>query len=160
MDKEAAMQLNIRKAMPSDVKTLAELDRICFAAPWSEASFFEEINHNERALYIVGETEGRIVAYAGLWCIIDEGHITNVAVHPDYRRRSIGKTILKALLDTAEAGGIVAETLEVRPSNTAAIALYDRFGFRKEGVRKGYYEDNGEDALIMWRRKQPDLSEI
>lgn len=85
------------------------------------------------------------MAYAG------EGHITNVAVHPDYRRRHIGEAIVSALLAEAETAGVFAETLEVRAMNSAAQGLYAKFGFKAAGIRKGYYEDNGEDAVIMWR---------
>ncbi len=145
----------IRHALPEDVPVLAELDKICFDDPWSEESFYEEINQNERALYLVLEAEGRIAGYAGIWKIFDEGHITNIAVHPDFRRRGFGRMIVGALLKTVEADGIVAETLEVRRSNAAAIGLYSSFGFEVEGVRKGYYASNGEDALIMWRKAWP-----
>ena len=148
----ARCEVRLRKAAPEDVPVLAELDRICFADPWSEESFFEEINYNEKAVYIVLETEGRIAGYAGIWKILDEGHITNVAVHPDFRRRGFGRRIVQALIDSVEADGVTSETLEVRRSNAPAIALYSSFGFETEGVRKGYYSNNGEDAFIMWRR--------
>ena len=145
-------EMKIRIALPDDVPALAELEKACFDDPWSEESFFEEINYNEKAVYIVLEMEGRIAGYAGIWKILDEGHITNVAVHPDFRRRGFGRRIVQALIESVEADGVVAETLEVRRSNAPAIALYSSFGFETEGVRKGYYSNNGEDAFIMWRR--------
>ncbi len=144
--------LTIRAAEPKDVHEMAQLDKICFSAPWSEDSFWSEINTNERAVYIVAELENRIVGYGGMWIILDEGHITNIAVHPDYRRKHIGHAIVETIIETAENNGVVAETLEVRKSNTPAINLYTGFKFREEGVREGYYDDNGEDAIIMWRR--------
>lgn len=141
----------IRKAEPHDVHSMAELEKICFAEPWSEESLYHEIIGNNMALYIVAEDGGRIVGYAGIWLIAGEGHITNVAVHPDYRRRHIGEAIVSTILAEAEAAGAVRQTLEVRRSNAPAQGLYAKFGFRAEGVRKGYYEDNKEDAIIMWR---------
>ena len=92
-----------------------------------------------------------MVGYIGVWKIVDEGHITNVAVSPDYRRMQIGSALLKNMLEITAEEGIVRHTLEVRTGNEAAIGLYEKFGFETAGVRKGYYEDNGEDALIMWR---------
>lgn len=150
--------LIIREAEIKDVDAMAELDKLCFAVPWSRQSFYSEITQNPRAIYIVcenGET-GEIAGYAGLWVILDEGHITNVAVRPTYRRHHIASRMLEMLLSCAESCGVTAETLEVRRSNNAAISLYTGFDFHKEGVRNGYYEDNNEDALIMWRRKSGD----
>lgn len=144
--------LEIRLAEARDVHEVAELDKLCFSVPWSETSFRSEITENERAVYIVAESGGRIVGYAGIWIIFDEGHITNVAVHPEYRGQHIGTALVGLLLKTAEENGVVAETLEVRRSNFKAIGLYHSYDFQQEGVRKGYYEDNNEDALIMWRR--------
>ena len=141
----------IRKAEPQDVHDMAELEKICFASPWSEESLYHEIIGNDMALYIVAEDGGNVVGYAGIWLIAGEGHITNVAVHPDYRRRHIGEAIVSTILAEAETAGAVRQTLEVRRSNTPAQGLYAKFGFMAAGVRKGYYEDNKEDAIIMWR---------
>ncbi|MDR2610639.1 MAG: ribosomal protein S18-alanine N-acetyltransferase [Clostridiales Family XIII bacterium] len=91
-----------------------------------------------------------LVGYAGLWVVLDEGHITNVAVDPDYRRQGIAAMLLLKLLEAAREKGAKRFTLEVKRSNAAAIALYERFGFRAAGSRKGYYEEDGEDAVIMW----------
>lgn len=148
-------ELIIRRAEARDVLPMALLDSLCFAAPWSEESFRQEVTENNLALYLVAETDGVIAGYAGVWAILDEGHITNVAVHPDYRRRGIASALMEILIRSCEEEGITCQTLEVRPSNQAALALYAAFGFREEGRRKGYYEDNGEDALIMWRRAEP-----
>jgi ribosomal-protein-alanine N-acetyltransferase len=128
------------------------MDILCFSAPWSEESFEKEIRENRLAFYIVAEINGIMVGYAGLWCIVDEGHITNVAVHPDFRRRGIGEALVSVLLDHTVRNGILSHTLEVRASNEAAITLYSKFGFQPAGFRKNYYEDNGEDAIIMWRK--------
>jgi len=148
------MEYHIRKAEAKDVKPLAELDQRCFAVPWSEQSFEEDVVKNPLAFYLVAESDqGELLGYAGIWMIVGEGHITNVAANPEYRRKGIAKAILTQLFDICEnQHGIDAFTLEVRPSNDPAIALYESFGFETAGRRKGYYEDNGEDALIMWRQ--------
>lgn len=143
--------MTVRLAEEGDVHEVAELDKLCFAMPWSEESFRQEFTENERALYIVAEIGGRIVGYAGMWVILDEGHITNVCVHPDYRKRHIGEGILRVLIAAGAQVGVERTTLEVRKSNAPAIALYEKLGFVQEGVRKGYYENNNEDAIIMWR---------
>lgn len=150
---EGMIKVRIRKAVQEDVKTLAALDARCFASPWSEKSFEDDVVKNPLAFYLVAETdEGEIAGYVGVWLIVDEGHITNVAVSPDYRRQGIAKAVLAKMFETCERDwGIRAFTLEVRPSNDPALALYRSFGFLEMGRRKGYYEDNGEDALIMWR---------
>jgi len=145
------MDLVVRQAEERDIKPMAEMDILCFSAPWSEESFRKEITDNQLAFYIVAEIDGRMAGYAGLWCIVDEGHITNVAVHPDFRRRGIGEALVTVLLSHTLENGIHSHTLEVRESNEAAIALYSKFGFEPGGLRKNYYDDNGENAIIMWR---------
>lgn len=145
------MDLIVRQAEEKDIKPMAEMDLLCFTAPWSEASFDMEIRENRLAFYIVAEIGSRLVGYAGLWRIGDEGHITNVAVHPDFRRRGIGEALVTVLLTHTIKNGILSHTLEVRVSNAPAISLYSKFGFEVAGLRKNYYEDNGEDAIIMWR---------
>lgn len=147
------MNLIIRQAEEKDIKPMAEMDILCFSAPWSEDSFESEIKENHLAFYIVAEIDERMVGYAGLWRIVDEGHITNVAVHPDFRRKGIGEALVSVLLEHTIKNGITSHTLEVRVSNNPAISLYTKFGFEPAGLRKNYYEDNGEDAIIMWRKE-------
>lgn len=148
------MDLIVRLAEERDIIPMAEMDILCFSAPWSEESFRKEITENHLAFYIVAEISGRMVGYAGLWGIVDEGHITNVAVHPDFRRKGIGEALITVLLSHTRENGILSHTLEVRASNEAAISLYSKFGFEPAGLRKKYYEDNGEDAIIMWRTEE------
>ena len=148
------MDLIVRLAEERDIIPMAEMDILCFSAPWSEESFRKEITDNHLAFYIVAEISGRMVGYAGLWGIVDEGHITNVAVHPDFRRKGIGEALITVLLSHTRENGILSHTLEVRASNDAAISLYLKFGFVPAGLRKNYYEDNGEDAIIMWRTEK------
>ncbi|WP_027399485.1 ribosomal protein S18-alanine N-acetyltransferase [Anaerovorax odorimutans] len=143
----------IRKAEEKDIDEISKLDEICFTIPWSKESIEKEIKENKLALYLVVEVKNRIAGYAGLWMIVDEGHITNVAVHPDCRKKGIGESLVLEIFKETRKQGIKSYTLEVRFSNFAAIHLYEKLGFRKAGIRKKYYEDNGEDAIIMWRNE-------
>lgn len=144
----------IRQATVADVDDIYEIETECFPDPWSRDALVYEFTENPRAFYIVAELDGNVVGYAGLWWIADEGHITNVAVKPGYRNRHIGEGIIKVMVEFTSEEGIRHHTLEVRPSNTAAINLYSKFGFEVEGVRKEYYANNKEDALIMWRHEE------
>lgn len=141
----------IRQATLKDVEDIYEIEKLCFPDPWSIDALTYELEENPRAFYIVADLDGQVVGYAGLWWIEDEGHITNVAVKPGYRNRRIGEGIISILIDFTSKEGIKHHTLEVRRSNDPAISLYEKFGFRTEGIRKRYYRNNGEDALIMWR---------
>lgn len=145
------MDLIIRQAEEKDIKPMAEIDKICFSVSWSEKSFSEEIKNNRLAFYVVAEIDDKIVGYAGLWLVDVEGHITNVAVRPEFRRKRIAEALISVLLDHTKKNGALSYTLEVRASNEAAISLYVKLGFKPAGIRKAYYEDNGEDAIIMWR---------
>lgn len=141
----------IREATPSDIDMMTSLDEICFTVPWRREDFEKELTGNHLALYIVAEDNGQVVGYAGLWCIVDEGHITNVAVHPDYRKEGLGwKLVNTMLINASEKFGTKNFTLEVRVSNMPAIKLYRSFGFAEVGRRRKYYSDNKEDAAIMW----------
>lgn len=111
----------------------------------------QDISINPLARYFIVEKDGIAVAYGGMWLISPEGHITNIAVHPGYRREGIGKALLHHMIEKSEEEGMTCHTLEVRASNRAAIVLYCKFGFFECGIRKNYYEDTNEDALIMWR---------
>lgn len=143
--------LIIRQAEEKDVPAIEEIEKQCFTDPWSYESLHKDIVENGLAFYVVAQTDGRVCGYVGIWKILDEGHITNVAVAPEFRRKHIGRAMLQALIDVTSQEGIEKYTLEVRASNQAAIRLYEGLGFKAEGIRPGYYEDNGEDAVIMWR---------
>lgn len=147
--------MNVRLAEEKDVPVLAEIEKRCFHTPWSEESLRDDLTGNPLSVYMVLEAEnGDVAGYMSLWRILDEGHINNVAVLPEYRRRGGASEMLEFMLEYSEKNGISSHTLEVRVSNEGAIGLYRKFGFREAGVRKGYYEDNGEDALIMWRNHE------
>ncbi|MDD6389841.1 MAG: ribosomal protein S18-alanine N-acetyltransferase [Firmicutes bacterium] len=144
-------QLIIRQAEASDCRELAELDRVCFNVPWSLAAFEAEFKYENEAFYVAAQIDGQLVGYMGMRMIFDEGHITNVAVHPGFRRRHIAKAMMSVFIAEGNARGITSFTLEVRESNEPAIRLYESFGFRSAGLRRNYYPDNHEDAVIMWR---------
>ena len=146
------MQVSIRKMEKSDIDEVYEIEKLAYGDHhWSKESFLNEIDNN-LTNYIVAinpETK-KIVGYLGSWLIIDECHITNVAVNPNFRRLRIAQQLLKNLIDTCYEKMFKYITLEVRVSNISAINLYEKFGFKSIGVRKKYYQDNDEDALIMF----------
>ena len=129
---------------------MCAIEHLCFAMPWSKESILHDLHENVCARYLVLTVDGVLAAYAGMWLIIDEAHVTNVAVHPDYRGRGYGERILRALMDLARENLMGLMTLEVRRSNAVAQSLYHKVGFIDVGYRKRYYEDNKEDALIMY----------
>lgn len=131
---------------------IERLERICFSRPWNRRMLAEELE-NQCAAFLVAEDadSGAVLGYAGLLVVADEGYITNVAVFPEYRRSGIAAKILEVYLNFAEANQLAFVTLEVRPTNTAAIALYQRYGFEEVGRRKNYYDLPKEDALILTR---------
>jgi len=135
-----------------------EIERVSFPTPWSRAAYQREILDNSYARYIVALLDGKVVGYAGMWVLMDEAHVTNVAVHPDYRHLGIGERILRDLMRRAYAAGADKMTLEVRVSNLAAQNLYKKLGFVFRGIRRGYYTDTHEDAMIMWRNNLGDLA--
>lgn len=129
---------------------IMEVEHSSFSIPWTKSMFTDELN-KDIAHYIGAVDEDKLIGYGGFWKILDEGHITNIAVSPKYRKRGVGKMLILAIEDLCTDLGIICMTLEVRESNSAAIRLYESTGFKVFGKRKGYYEDNKEDALIMWK---------
>lgn len=144
------MSVKIVPMTADHLEELEKLERICFSRPWSRKMLAEELE-NQCAAFLVSEdsVSGRVLGYAGLMVVADEGYITNVAVFPEYRRQGIAAQILQVFLHFAEANRLAFLTLEVRPSNAAAIALYQGFGFEEVGRRKNYYDLPKEDALIL-----------
>ena len=135
-----------------DADEIAAIEEMTFAMPWSRKDFWAEAV-NKNAIYIVGLIENKVIAYAGAWISFEEAQVTNVAVHPDYRRQGIGAELFAKLIYEVKKINVTAITLEVRPSNESAIRLYEKYGLKSVGRRKGYYLDNNEDALIMWNTK-------
>lgn len=143
----------IRPALLSDVPALAALELRCFAIPWSAEALKSELSDTDKARVLVAvDPAGRIVGYISSWFVLGEAEIHNVAVDPDCRRQGIGRALLAALLDAGRHEGIAAFSLEVRPSNEHARALYLALGFVDCGRRRGYYADTGEDAIIMFKK--------
>ena len=139
---------------PKHIAGVCEVENKSFAVPWTERMFYDELK-NPLARYVVlldKQNPGNVIAYVGYWKIFDEGHITNVAVHPEWRGKKAASYLIQQMMQLAASEGLKDMTLEVRRSNLAAQGLYTKLGFAVEGVRPIYYEDNGEDALIMWYR--------
>ncbi|HCL4438847.1 30S ribosomal protein S18 [Clostridium botulinum] len=129
-----------------------EIDNLSFSVPWSRNSYETELK-NKFAKYIVvlNKETNKVLGFAGMWLIIDECHITNIAVHPNYRGLGIGNILTNEIIDICKEHNLTGITLEVRESNTAAKNLYYKYGFKDSGIRKGYYADNNENALLMWK---------
>ena len=145
-------RLIFRAMTRDDADAVSAIEAKSFAMPWSREDFWREAT-NELATYIVGELDGKIIAYAGAWVSFNQAEVMSVAVEPDWRGQGVGTILFGELIKEVKARGATAITLEVRPSNTAAIKLYESFGLKSVGRRKKYYLDNGEDALIMWKTK-------
>lgn len=140
--------MNIRPMQAADLPNVAELDRLSFSHPWPPDAFEAELaNINARCW--VAEVDGRVAAALVLWRVLDEAHIATIAVHPDFRRQGLGKALLRAGMDAAYAEGARIYHLEVRAGNWAAQKMYADFGYEIVGRRPKYYQDNGEDALLL-----------
>jgi ribosomal-protein-alanine N-acetyltransferase len=132
-----------------DLDEVLAIEQASFTLPWSRGAFLYEIEQNRVARCWVLREAGRIIAYICLWEIGDELHVTNIAVLPAQRRRGLARSLLTAVIDDVRQRGLRVVSLEVRPSNREAVPLYESFGFKAVGRRKGYYYDTGEDAVIM-----------
>jgi ribosomal-protein-alanine N-acetyltransferase len=143
----------IRPMVLDDLPTVLAIDRMSFPTPWSERSYRFELERNPTSRLFVAESIGHeepaIVGFVGYWLIVDEVHISTIAVHPDFRRMGIGEKMLLKALDQAIRSGASLATLEVRVTNQAAVDLYHKHGFQIVGRRSRYYRDNNEDALLM-----------
>jgi ribosomal-protein-alanine N-acetyltransferase len=142
--------LEFRSMRLDDIPVICEIEQESFATPWTEGAFFNELTNNQFARYMVMECEGQVIGYGGMWLIMEEAHVTNVAVRAAFRGKKLGERLMRELQMTASFFGAERMTLEVRPSNIIAQRLYEKLGFHSVGVRRGYYTDNREDALVMW----------
>lgn len=142
--------ITFRKMELSDIDQVLDIERQSFPHPWSRESFENELLYNKFALYIVLECGGTVIGYCGTWVIIDEAHITNIALLPEYRGQKLGEFLLKKVMEMLKEKNVNKITLEVRVSNYVAQSLYRKLGFMDGGIRKNYYTDNQEDALVMW----------
>ncbi len=143
--------LRIVRASAEHIDDLVVVENLSFRIPWSRQSLIDELVNNNMAVYYSALSDRKAIGYAGMWQVLDEGHITNIAVHPEFRKSGVGSLLLNELLKEAKLRGIRALTLEVRKSNEGAKALYRKYGFEEGGFRKAYYADNHEDAIIMWK---------
>ena len=134
--------------MAEDIVGVLNVERESFSTPWTERLFYDEVK-NERTIYYVCCEDEEIVAYGGMWHVVDEGQITNIAVKRDFRHRGIGSMILEKLICWAKEHEIVVIGLEVRAGNSNALALYEKYGFKAVGKRNNYYKNPVEDAVLM-----------
>ncbi|OGF46623.1 MAG: ribosomal-protein-alanine N-acetyltransferase [Candidatus Firestonebacteria bacterium RIFOXYC2_FULL_39_67] len=142
--------LEIAKMLESDVDSVAALEANVFTLPWSRALILKDIKENNSARFFTAREDNLLVGYGGFWLLQDEMNIVNIAVHPEHRKKGLGKQLLKHLLTEGLKEGAKFATLDVRVNNTAAKKLYESAGFILIAVRKKYYTDNQEDALVMW----------
>ncbi|TAM56623.1 ribosomal-protein-alanine N-acetyltransferase [bacterium] len=134
----------------ADIPEVTRIEQLSFSTVWPPNAFYNEIKDNKLAHYFVGRIASRVVAYGGLWVILEDSHITTIAVHPELRGLHLGERILVQLIDEAMERGASWITLEVRESNLTAQNLYTKYGFTMVSTRRGYYSDNNENALVMW----------
>ena len=146
---DTKMHVRIVPMNADHLDEIAELERICFSTPWSRNMLAEELDNACSAFLVAEDANGKVVGYAGLQVVLDEGYIANIAVFPEYRRQGIAGKLLQVFMNFAEANRLAFLTLEVRASNQAAISLYENRGFLEVGRRKNYYEHPKEDAIIM-----------
>ncbi len=149
----------IRRMTIQDVDAVHAVETASFPKPWTREDFEKEMTQNTCARYLVAEVDGKVVGFAGTWVVLDEGHITNVAVLKEYRGLGIGRKLTEGLMQYAANLGVTYATLEVRRSNEVAQNLYKSLGFQYVGLRKKYYEDNGEDAFIFCKIAMPEPEE-
>ncbi len=139
----------IRRLKKEDVPLIIEIENLSFTSPWSGRLFLNELEH-DFSCFLVLEYLGRLIGYAGFWLIAEEAHLTSIAIHPSFKRRGGGYLLIKSLLKLAYDAGARSATLEVRESNQPAIELYTKLNFQRVAIRKQYYADTQEDAIIMW----------
>jgi len=143
-------RMTIARMSSNDIPDVARIERASFTTVWPTDAFYNELTTNKLAHYFVGRIGGRIVAYGGIWVILEDSHITTVAVEPELRGRGLGEAMVLKLIDEGIERGAAWMTLEVRESNVSAQQLYRKYGFTTVTTRKGYYSDDNESALVMW----------
>ena len=141
------MEINIRFYTDADAPSIAELEKECFADPWSQNAIIEAAEYG--TVFLVAEYDNRVVGYLGMKPVLDEGFISNVAVTSSARGKGVGSKLLEKLSDFAKEKGIKTISLEVRPSNAPAIALYEKFGYKQVGRRRNFYSHPTEDGLVL-----------
>ena len=145
--------MKIRFMEEQDIEQVYKIEVSTFSKPWSKDDFQKSIQNPDH-IYMVAEESGTIVGYCGMWCIAGEGQITNVAVAKEFRGKGIARELFPSFLQQGYENNIQEFTLEVRISNQPAIGLYEKYGFKNEGIRKNFYENPTEDAIIMWKKNE------
>ena len=140
--------LCVRTAEDTDIPAIAVLEQLCFSSPWSETALSDTL-HSPHARLFCAESDGTVMAYGGVYLLGEDADITNIATHPEFRRHGAASAVLETLIAFVREHGVLALHLEVRASNDAAIALYERFGFSVDGIRKNYYKNPTENAVLM-----------
>lgn len=143
-------EFSIREMNDNDIEAVMKIDQTSFSSPWSREIFEQEIGQNDFAYYYVVEENGNIAGYVGLWIVEDDAQITNIALLPKYRGYKIGEKLFGFSMQFAIEQGASRLSLEVRESNIVAQKLYRKFGLVPGGIRKNYYPDNNENAIVMW----------
>ncbi len=144
-------EVSLERMTLDDLDGVMTVEQTAFVTPWSRRAFVTELTENAYSYYLVAKLDGQVVGYGGMWLILDEAHVTNIAVHSRHRGKGIGERLMLELMAAAKAHGCRRMTLEVRRSNLPAQNLYMKLGFEARGVRKGYYTDTREDAIVMWK---------
>lgn len=148
---ESKFEIAIKPMQKKDIEDVLKIEEQAYGEHhWSKDSFYGELANNLAHYYSAFDINGKLVGYAGSWRVIDEAHITTIAISSDLKRKKIGEALLNRIIEDCYKNEIKYITLEVRVSNIAAISLYEKYGFKSLGARKGYYQNNNEDALIMW----------
>lgn len=142
--------LVIRKMEITDINAVIDVEKASFKTPWPEEIFYQELNDNKHAHYFVSLVDKQVIGYAGLWIILHDAQVTNIAIRPEFRRKNLGEKLFHYICHYAMKKGVQRLSLEVRASNIVAQRMYRKFGLVPGGIRKGYYTDNEEDAIIMW----------
>ncbi|TSB44937.1 ribosomal protein S18-alanine N-acetyltransferase [Alkalicoccobacillus porphyridii] len=140
----------IRLMNLTDIDQVMKVERDAFTSPWTEEVFINELSVNHYAYYLVYELQGKIIGYCGFWFIAGDAQVTNIAVLSSYRGQKRGQELLEAAIAMIKGMGGKRVSLEVRESNLTAQQLYRKMGMQKGGIRKNYYQDNAEDAWVMW----------
>lgn len=144
-------EVTLSSAGIEHIDGILAIEDLSFKTPWTKDAFVYEFTRNKCARYIVALRGEMVVAYGGMWIMIDEAHVTNIAVHPEFRGIGIGNSLMEEMIKLAKSEGASSMTLEVRRNNSAALNLYKKYGFIEAAIRKGYYQDTKEDAIVMWK---------
>ncbi|WP_425455167.1 ribosomal protein S18-alanine N-acetyltransferase [Aquisalibacillus elongatus] len=142
--------IRVRQMRIEDLPSVIVIENESFRTPWKKREFLYDLMKNQFSRYLVIERDSKIVGYCGIWIVLEVAQITNIAISPEERGHQLGKTLFEEALNLSKEQGATELTLEVRESNTVAQKMYELFGLKVVGKREGYYQDDGEDALVMW----------